>query len=48
MVIVVLGVTEIDMTEVLLATLVLIYALIGEMISQIQLKMYFLIYLFQK
>ena len=41
-----LGATEIDMAEVLLATLELIYALI-EMFSQIQLKMYFLIYLFQ-
>ena len=33
--------------RVLLATLGLIYALIGEMFSQIQLKMYFSIYLFQ-
>ena len=40
-------VTEIDMVEVLLATLGLIYALIGEMFSQIQLKIYFSIYLFQ-
>ena len=39
--------TEIGMEEVLLATLGLIYALTGEMFSQIQLKMYFSIYLFQ-
>ena len=42
-----LGVTEMNMVEVLLAALGLIYALIGEMFSQIQLKMYFSIYLFQ-
>ena len=42
-----LGVTEIDLAEVLLATFGLIYGLTGEMFPQIQLKMYFLIYLFQ-
>ena len=45
MVIAFLGVTEIDMVDMLLATLGLIKALIGEMFSQIQLKMYFSIYL---
>ena len=36
-----LGVTEIDMLEVLVATFGLIYALIGKMFSQIQLKIIF-------
>ena len=36
-----------DMVLVLLATLGVMYALRGEMFSQIQLKMYFLIYIFQ-
>ena len=36
------------MVEVVPATLGLIYALMGEMFSQTQLKMYFSIYLFQK
>ena len=48
MVVVLLEVTEINMAGVLLATLGLIYALILEMLSQIQLKMFFLIYLLQK
>ena len=48
MVIVFLSVTETDMVEVLLATLEVIYALIEEMFYQIQLKMYFAIYFFQK
>ena len=38
MVIAFLGVTEIDMAEVLLTTLGLIYALIGEMFSQISIE----------
>ena len=42
-----LGATEIHMAEVLLATLGIIYALIGEIFSQIQLRMNFPIYLFQ-
>ena len=46
MVIAFLGVKEIDMAEVLLATLGLIYALI-EVFSQIQLKISFSIYLFE-
>ena len=47
MVIEFLGVTEIDMAEVLLAMLGLIYPLIGETFSQIQLQIYFSIYVFQ-
>ena len=47
MVIAFLGATEIDIAEMLLATLGLIYSLIGEMFSQIQLQMYFSIYIFQ-
>ena len=41
MVIAFLGKTEINMAEMLLATSGLIYALIGEMVPQIQLKTYF-------
>ena len=44
MVIVLSGVIEIDMAQMLLATLGLIYKFIEEMFSKIQLKMYFFSY----
>ena len=45
MVIVFLEVIEIEKAEVLLATLGLIFVLIAEIFSKIQLNMFFLIYL---
>ena len=48
MVIVFLGVIEMEMAEVLLATLEPIFVLIAEMFSQIWLNMFFFIYLSQK